>query len=360
MSQNQTKISSEEEEGILRALNLPGGLYLPMVLKAAIELDLFEIMAKGGPAPQLSADEIAAAIPSRNHHAPAMIDRMMRFLASQSFLDCSTAGGENGIVERLYSLAPICINFLRNEDGTSLGSLFLFTLDKVMLEAWYNLKDAILEGEVPFERAHGMGIFECARTDDRFNKVLNNGMQSYAKIAMNKIFEVYNGFEGVKEIVDVGGGLGGTLNLIVSKYPNIKGINFDLPHVIKNAPTYSGVEHIGGDMFESVPKGEVIFMKWVLHDWSDERCLKLLKNCWKAISETGKVILVDAVLPEYPENDLISKIGFNADMAMMTINIGGKERTKEEFENLAKRAGFTHLKLISRVYRDWIIELYKN
>ncbi|KAL2488068.1 Flavone 3'-O-methyltransferase 1 [Forsythia ovata] len=179
-------------------------------------------------------------------------------------------------------------------------------------------------------------------------------------MATNRLLEVYSGFEGVKEMVDVGGGLGATLNLIASKYPNIRGINFDLPHVIKDAPICSGVEHVGGDMFESVPKGEVIFMKWILHNWSDEHCLKLLKNCWKALPETGKVILVDAVLPEYPETDLLSKMGFHYDMAMMTISPGGKERTKEELEKLAKSAGFTDLKLICRVYCDWIIELYKN
>ncbi|KAL2558141.1 Flavone 3'-O-methyltransferase 1 [Forsythia ovata] len=357
-SQKQTKISSEEED-ILRVLDLPSGLYLPMVLKAAIELDLFEIMAKAGPEAQLSSDEIASAIPSQNHNLPAMISRMMRFLASHSFLNCSISGGEDGIVKRLYSLEPICRNFVRNEDGTSLGSLLLFPFDKVMLEM-YNLKDAILEGGVPFDRAHGMHASDYSSTDSRFNKVLNNGMYSYTKMATNRILEVYSVFEGVKEMVDVGGGLGATLNLIASKYPNIRGINFDLPHVIKDAPTCSGVEHVGGDMFESVPKGEVIFMKWILHNWSDEHCLKLLKNCWKALPETGKVILVDAVLPEYPETDLLSKMGFHYDMAMMTISPGGKERTKEELEKLAKSAGFTDLKLICRVYCDWIIELYKN
>ncbi|KAL2488069.1 Flavone 3'-O-methyltransferase 1 [Forsythia ovata] len=358
-SQKQSKISREEED-ILRVLHLPSGLYLPMILKAAIELDLFEIMAKAGPEAQLSSDEIAAAISSQNHHAPALIGRIMRFLASHSILNCSISGGEDGIVKRLYGLEPICKHFVRNEYGTSLGSLLLLPIDKVMVLPWYNLKDAILEGGAPFDKAHGMHIFDYASTDSRFNKVLNNAMYGFTTMAVRKILDVYNGFEGVKEMVDVGGGLGATLNLITSKYPNIRGINFDLPHVIKDAPTYAGVEHVGGDMFESVPKGEVIFMKWILHDWSDEHCLKLLKNCWKALPETGKVILVDGVLPVYPETDLVSKICFHSDVAMMTVNPGGKERTKDEIEKLAKSAGFADLKLICLVNCDWIIELYKN
>ncbi|KAL2470658.1 Flavone 3'-O-methyltransferase 1 [Abeliophyllum distichum] len=215
-SQKQTKISSEEED-ILRVLHLPSGLYLPMVLKAAIELDLFEIMTKAGPEAQLSSDEIASAIP----------------------------------------LAVV----LWFGGGVVVAVVWWWFSQIVQ----YNLKDAILEGGVPFDRAHGMHAFDYPSTDSRFNKVFNNGMYSYTKIAMNRILEVYNGFEGVKEMVDVGGGLGATLNLIASKYPNIRGINFDLPHVIKDAPVCSGVEHVGGDMFESVPKGEVIFMKVNFH-----------------------------------------------------------------------------------------------
>ncbi|KAK4835147.1 hypothetical protein QYF36_005955 [Acer negundo] len=69
----------------------------------------------------------------------------------------------------------------------------------------------------------------------------------------------------------------------------LEGINFDLPHVIEDAPSYPDVEHVGGDMFVSVPKGDAIFMKWICHDWSDEHCLKFLKNCYEALPENGKL-----------------------------------------------------------------------
>ncbi|CBI34619.3 unnamed protein product, partial [Vitis vinifera] len=74
-----------------------------------------------------------------------------------------------------------------------------------------------------------------------------------------------SGFEGLKPLVDVGGGNGSILNVIVSKYPSIKGINFDLAPVIEKSPSYPGVEHVAGDMFTSVPNGDAIFMKWILH-----------------------------------------------------------------------------------------------
>lgn len=132
-----------------------------------------------------------------------------------------------------------------------------------------------------------MTAFDYHGTDPRFNKVFNQGMSNHSTITMKKILETYKGFDGLNTVVDVGGGTGATLNMIVSKYPSIKGINFDLPHVIEDAPSYPGtlklketlkkfriqetkvlmfrinvgVEHAGGDMFVSVPKGDAIFMK---------------------------------------------------------------------------------------------------
>ena len=65
-------------------------------------------------------------------------------------------------------------------------------------------------------------------------------MKDHSTIVVKKILEKYNGFEGLGSLVDVGGGTGATINTIVSKYPTIKGINFDLPHVIEDAPSYTG------------------------------------------------------------------------------------------------------------------------
>ncbi|KAI6672510.1 hypothetical protein NL676_000416 [Syzygium grande] len=128
--------------------------------------------------------------------------------------------------------------------------------------------------------------------------------------------------------------------MIVSKYPSIKGINFDLPHDVTNAPSYPGVEHVRGDMFVSVPTGDAIFMKWICHDWSDEHCLKSLKNCYNALLEDGKVLVAECILPELPDTSFTTKLVAHADLIMMAHNPGGKEWTEKEFEALAKAAGF--------------------
>lgn len=103
------------------------------------------------------------------------------------------------------------------------------------------MKDAVLEGGIPFNKAYGMTAFEYHGTDPRFNKVFNKGMADHSTLAMKKILETYEGFQGLSSIVDVGGGTGAVLSMIVSKYPSIKGINFDLPHVIDDAPPHPGI-----------------------------------------------------------------------------------------------------------------------
>ena len=102
------------------------------------------------------------------------------------------------------------------------------------------MKDAILEGGVPFNKAYGMTAFEYHGKDPRFNKVFNKGMSDHSTITMKYILETYKGFEGLSSLVDVGGGTGAVVSTIVSKYPSIKGINFDLPHVIADAPSFPG------------------------------------------------------------------------------------------------------------------------
>ncbi|XP_058086205.1 caffeic acid 3-O-methyltransferase-like [Magnolia sinica] len=357
----ETTISNEDEQCMF-AMELASASVVPMVLKAAIELDVLEIIAKGGPGAHLSTLEIARCLPTQNPDAPTMLDRMLRLLASYNVLTCSVVmlDGSSCSIERRYGLAPVCKFLIRNQDGVSIAPLVLMNQDKVTMESWYYLKDAVLDGGIPFNKAHGVSAFEYHSTDPRFNKIFNRTMSDHSTLVMKKILETYKGFDGLKELVDVGGGVGSTLNMIVSKYPQIMGINFDLNHVIADAPAYTGVVHVGGDMFVSVPRAEAIFMKWILHDWSDKHCMKLLNNCYESLPESGKVILVESVIPEVPGTSVATDGVFHQDMIMLAYNPGGKERTHKEFEALAKRAGFNGCRALCCVYNAWIMEFYKN
>ncbi|KZV43483.1 caffeic acid 3-O-methyltransferase [Dorcoceras hygrometricum] len=344
------------------AIQLAFGSVIPMVLRAAIELDIFDIIRKAWPDASLSAFELACQLPTKDPDTAAtMLDRILRLLAEHALLNCSTKLLPSGDSERRYSLAPAGKLFSKNEDGVSMAPVSLFVQHKVMMESWYHLKDAILEGTVPFNRAHGKTVFQYAATDPSFNQVCNLAMSSQSVILMTKLAEIYKGFEGLNSLVDVGGGIGSVLHMIVSKYPSVKAINFDLPHVIRDAPSYPGVQHIGGDMFAGVPKGDAIFMKWILHDWNDAENIKILKNCYKALPENGKVIICEYILSETPSNGTsVDAVGALADVVMLAHSPSGKERTLQQYEALAIEAGFTKLFKVCRVYgNSWIMEMHK-
>ncbi|KAK9145183.1 hypothetical protein Sjap_005086 [Stephania japonica] len=349
----------EEDEVYSSAMQLANTTVLPMVMRAVLNLNVFEII-NGASTVQISASEIASQLPNnRNPDAQAVLDRMLRVLVSHSVLTCSVvADKESGQLQRLYGLTPPCKYFIKNQDGASLSPYFLGSVHKDILATWYGLEDAVLEGGVSSEKVNEMAEYEHIAMDPKLESLFNTSMSDHSNIIMTKIMEKYKGFEGVEVVVDIGGGNGTSINLIVSKYPTIKGINFDLPHVVAKAPSYPGVEHVGGDMFVSVPKGDVIFMKWVLHNWDDEHCLRLLKKCYEALPKGGKVIVIEGILPRVPNLDNATKNMLALDMLMM-VSFGAKERTKEEFEALAKGSGFIGIRLPCNAYDLWIMEFLK-
>ncbi|KAK1396591.1 Caffeic acid 3-O-methyltransferase [Heracleum sosnowskyi] len=351
---------SQDEEACLIAMQLATSTVLPMILKSAVELDILNTFAKAGPGNYLSPTDLASKLLMSNPDAPITLGRILRVLASYKVLGCKRSELSNGKVELLYCWTPVCKFLSNNEDGASIAPILLIHQDKVLMESWYHLKDAVLDGGTAFEKAYEMSIFDYNSKDPRLNKVFNRGMTEHSCITMKKIVETYTGFEGLKSIVDVGGGSGAALSMIISKYPTIKGINFDLPHVVGDSPSHPGVEHVGGDMFASVPKGDAIFLKWVFHSWSDEECLRILKNCYQALADNKKVIVAEFILPEVPGgSDSATKSVVHLDAIMLAYVPGGKERTEKEFEALATKAGFKSFSKVCCAYNTWIMEFSK-
>ncbi|KAM3317858.1 hypothetical protein ACQJBY_035517 [Aegilops geniculata] len=351
--------ASADEEVCMFALQLGSSSILPMTLKNAIELGLLDtLVAADGKL--LSPAEVAAKLSSTaNPAAPDMVDRMLRLLASYKVVSCTLEEDKDGRLSRRYGAEPVCKFLTPNEEGVSMAPLALMNQDKVLMESWYYLKDAVLDGGIPFNKAYGMSAFEYHGTDPRFNRVFNEGMKNHSIIITKKLLELYKGFNGLGTLVDVGGGIGATVGAITAHYPTIKGINFDLSHVISEAPPFPGVTHVGGDMFQKIPSGDTILMKWILHDWSDEHCATLLKNCYDALPAQGKVMLVECILPVNPEATPEAQGGFHLDMIMLAHNPGGRERYEREFEALAKGAGFGAIKTTYIYANTWVIEFTK-
>ncbi|ESR49549.1 Flavone 3'-O-methyltransferase 1 [Citrus sinensis] len=228
-------VDGERDQSFAYANQLAMGTMLPMAIQTVYELGIFEILDKVGPGAKLCASDIAAQLLTKNKDAPMMLDRILRLLASYSVVECSLdASG----ARRLYSLNSVSKYYVPNKDGVLLGPLIQIVQDKVFLKSWSQLKDAILEGGIPFNRAHGVHVFEYAGLDPKFNKHFNTAMYNYTSLVMSNILESYKGFDNIKQLVDVGGSLGITLQAITTKYPYIKGINFDQPHVIDHAPPH--------------------------------------------------------------------------------------------------------------------------
>uniref|UniRef100_A0A0D3FSL7 O-methyltransferase C-terminal domain-containing protein n=1 Tax=Oryza barthii TaxID=65489 RepID=A0A0D3FSL7_9ORYZ len=215
-------------------------------------------------------------------------------------------------------------------------------------------------GAVAFERAHGAPMFEYMGTNRRLNTLFNQAMAQQSMIVINKLLDRFHGFDGVGVLVDVGGGTGGTLEMIMSRHKHIDGVNFDLPHVISQAPSLPGVKHVAGNMFESIPNGDAIFLKSILHLQNDEDCIKILKNCHQALSDNGKVIGVEIVLPAIPEPVPTAQYPFQMDMIMLNNFRGGKERTELEFTKLAMDSGFSGTLQTTYIFANyWALEFNK-
>lgn len=352
---------SEEREACNYAVKLVSSTVLPMALSAAIQLRIFDIIGAPSLGAKLTSDELAVRLgATANPHSASMIERLLRLLASHSILHCSTDNLADGSRVHRYGAAPVCKYLAANEEGVSMAGLSLMITDRVSMESWYHLKDAVVHGGVPFSLAHGgMTEFEYHGSDPRFSKVFNDGMRSHSVVVMKNLLDIYRGFDGVDVLVDVGGGTGGTIGMITAKHSHIRGINFDLPHVIAQAPPLPGVDHVGGDVFASIPSGDAIFMKWILHDWSEEDSIRILKNCRKALPEKGKVIVVDFILPETPETGDAAQCVYHADVIMMLESPSGKERTEKEFERLSSLSGFSSFKVVCNFASAFLMEFCK-
>jgi SAM-dependent methyltransferase len=156
------------------------------------------------------------------------------------------------------------------------------------------------------------------------------------------VLEAYD-FSDVKTMMDVGGGNGSLALAILAKHPEMKGKVFDLPYIEPQA--LSGIRTAGvagrcafhaGDFFREVPEGaDLHTLKFILHDWTDEESVRILRACRKSLAPGGRVLLVEMLVPEDIRPDFVMLMDLN--MLVMT---GGRERTAKEFEALLTQAGF--------------------
>jgi SAM-dependent methyltransferase len=150
-------------------------------------------------------------------------------------------------------------------------------------------------------------------------------------------------FSPFGKIVDVGGGVGVLLSRILEVYTATTGILYDTAAVTQKASAYlarrglSGrVEVIAGDFFAAVPRGDLLVLQAILHDWDDERAALILRQCRKALEPAGRLLIIEDILS--------GKVGgamplIEIDLTMLVCH-NGRERTLAEYEELLVREGF--------------------
>lgn len=230
----------------------------------------------------------------------------------------------------------------------------LFKGSKWYTSSWSNLDYSVKTGQTAFDDIHGMGTFDYFSKNPEAQKEFHDAI---AKSPFHKLAAEAYDFSVFDTIIDIGGGSGTLIASILNKFENAKGGIFDLPSVeieasenISKYDLQDRCDFFGGSFFETVPNADAYLLSRILHDWTDEESIQILKNCRKAISKDGRLFLIEFVIEE-----ATLKISSDMDIEMLVME-GGKERTQEEFENLFNQSGFKFVQKTSLAPANYLIE----
>jgi hypothetical protein len=267
--------------------------------------------------------------------------RVMRTLASLGIFD--------EVSPHTFALT-LAGRMLQKKDS-SFYNMGLWITSPFHFRVYANMLHSVTTGKPGADKVTGMPLFEYfAQPENReLSEIFNNAMTGFSAQVGPAAVEAYD-FSGIGTLVDVAGGHGMLLTSILQKYPGMRGILFDLPHVIEGARPVieaAGVKDRcttqSGDFFKEVPDGDAYIMKHIIHDWDDERAAQILRTIRPHLSgePAGRVILLEAVLQPGNQPDLGKMI--DLEMLMMP---GGKERSEAEFATLFKSAGYALTRVV--------------
>ncbi|KAL2469263.1 O-methyltransferase family protein [Forsythia ovata] len=340
----------EEGQAQLDIWNYVFGFTSMAVVKCAVDLGIPDVLEN-----PMTLSDLSSALGC----SPSALYRIMRFLIHRGIFKEMTNDRTDQIETIVYAQTPLSRLLMRN-GANSMTGVLLLECSPVMLAPWHRLSArALAKGTSSFQAANGEELWRYATENPAHSKLIDDAMACMARMTVPAILDNHQEiFEGITSLVDVGGGNGTALSILVKSCPWIRGINFDLPHVVSVCPHYDGVEHVGGNMFECVPKADAAFLMQVLHDWNDEECIDILKKCKEAIpTDTGKVIIVEAVVGE-EEADKYKHVHLYLDMIMMAHTDTGKERTRKEWEYVLNGAGFNRYTIKHFQGHQSVIEAY--
>nr|QWK65125.1 flavonoid O-methyltransferase 2 [Scutellaria baicalensis] len=328
-----------------------------MSLKCAIQLAIPDVINKHSK-PAMTITELVDAIPI-NKAKSDELRRLMRILTHSNFFDKVMIGGEEA-----YCLTHASRLLLR--DGpNSLVNMTLLILDPILMNTGHYMSEWFRnEDSTAFFTMQGRTYWEYAESDQELNALFNKAMSGDARLVTSILGrDCRHVFEGLKSMVDVGGGNGAIAKGLSDAFPGLKCTVLDLPHVVAGMEGSGNLTFIAGDMFQFIPHADAVFFKAVFHNWDDEICVKVLKKCKEAITESknngGKVIIVDMVVDDEKDEHQRSlrdtKLGLDI---LMMISLRGKERSEKEWAKLFFDAGFGNYKISHVLGSRSVIEVF--
>ncbi|TVU39227.1 hypothetical protein EJB05_12635, partial [Eragrostis curvula] len=338
------------------------GYFKSVALKCALDLHIADAIHHHGDG-GATLTQIVDNITLHPSKIPCL-RRLMRVLTTTGIFSTvpqhhlSTNDGNDE--EPIYVLTPVSRLLVGPQNICPINAMIIHPMlafSYFQLGTWFQRE---LPDPCIFKHTHGEALWEMAGRDAAFNALVNDGMVSDSRFMMDIVVkECGEVFRGISSLLDVGGGLGAAAQGISKAFPGVKCSVLDLAHVIANAPSDTDVHYIAGDMFESIPPANVMFFKWVFHDWGHEDCVKILKNCRKVLPPKeagGKVIIMDIVLGADPLDSKRREMQVLFDLYVMLVN--GIERDEQEWKKIFLEAGFSNYKITPVLGIRSIIEVY--
>lgn len=301
------------------------GYWISQLVFVAARFGIADQLARGPQTPTALARKVGAD--------PTALHRVLRALASVGIFAERPDGR--------FKLTPAAAT-LRTGVAGSLHDFALMMVDDYNWRSWAGLADGVAGGALPFDRVHGMPIFEYLKANPDKDRVFSASMASISGPENAAVAAAYD-FGRFGTLVDVGGAHGHLLASILRRHKRLRGVLYDQPQVVAAAPRSGFVTAKavaarcaveGGSFFERVPPADAYVMKYILHDWDDERCIVILRNCRAAMSAGGRVLVVENVIARGNAPDWGKLLDIN-----MLVLTGGKERTRAQFEELFAAAG---------------------
>jgi hypothetical protein len=299
--------------------------WISSTVYAAAKLGLADHLAAG----PRSAVELADPTST---HAPSL-HRLMRTLAGLGILTERD--------EQRFALTPLGEALKAGAPGAARATLLAFC-GPAFWRSWEEIVYSLETGEAGFEKTWGMPVFDYLAQHPEEASHFSEAMVGFHGPEPPAVARAYD-FSDIGTLVDVGGATGNVLAAILSQHAELRGVLFDRPHVVREAPALLKAHGVAervtiepGDFFQRVPAGgDAYLLSHIIHDWNEDQCLTILGHCRNAIGPDGRLLIVETILPtgDTPHQGKVQ------DMVMLVIP-GGQERTEAEYASLLAKADF--------------------